>query len=215
VRFVQGPHVILSEVVAGSPAELAGLQPGDHLVALNGEVIASTDHFITLVAAVPYEESLELTYVRNQERRWAAIAPAAWDVVFGSTSTRVALKPAAPDSTVVAAPAVTYYTTPWYTTNVSPVVVPAAWHYPYYPAYAWYYYYWGYPFYAYYPAYYPYWYHAPHWPYAWPHAVHPHTHRTPAATRTDSAQSAPSTTNPGRFGDAARDTNVFEVVERR
>lgn len=216
VRFVQGTQVILAEVLAGSPADLAGLQPEDHLVAVNREVIASTDHFITLVAAVPYDETLELTYVRNQERRWADITPAAWDVVYGSTTTRVALKPATPDTTVVAAPAVTYYTTPWYTTNVSPVVVPAAWYYPYYPTYAWYYHYWGYPYYAYYPGYYyPYSYYAPHWPYAWPHAVHPHTHRVPAATRTDSAQSAPSTTNPGRFADAARDTNALEVVERR
>jgi membrane-associated protease RseP (regulator of RpoE activity) len=215
VRFVQGPQVVLAEVVSGSPADLAGLQPGDHVVAVDGEVIGSTDHFITLVAAAVYDASLELTYVRNQERRWAAIEPAAWDVVFGSTTTRVALKPAAPDSTVVAAPAVTYYTTPWYTTNVSPVVVPAAWYYPYYPAYAWYYYYWGYPYYAYYPAYYPYWYHAPHWPYARPHAVHPHTHGAPAATRTDSARSAPPASSSRPVADAPRDTNALEVVERR
>jgi predicted metalloprotease with PDZ domain len=217
VRFVQGPQVILAEVVVGSPADRAGLQPGDHLVAVNREVIASTDHFITLVASVPFDETLELTYVRNQERRWAAITPVAWDVVYGSTTTRIALKPAAPDATDVTAPAVTYYTTPWYTTNVSPIVVPAAWYYGYYPSYAWYYHYWGYPYYAYYPGYYyPYWYFAPHWPYAWPHAVHPHTHRVPAATRTDSAQSAPSAPNHGRIAGAVGNADFpQQLVERR
>lgn len=215
LRFIQGPQVIVAEVVVGSPADRVGLQPGDHLVAVNGDVISSTDHFITLVAAAPHDATLELTYVRNQERRWAAVEPAAWDVVFGATTARTAYKPSVTDSAVVAAPSITYYTAPYISTNVSPVVVPAAWYYPYYPSYAWYYHYWGIPYYAYHPAYYsPYSYHAPHWPYAWPCGGHPHPHTHPApSTGIDSARTVPHADS-GRMTTGMQAAEELRIVER-
>jgi predicted metalloprotease with PDZ domain len=186
VRFVQGAQVILSEVVTGSPADLAGLRPGDHIVAVDGEVVASSDHFIALVAAAPFGEWLQLSFVRNQERHRASVEPAAWDHVFAATGSHVALKPVA---AAVAAPAVAYYTAPYIATNVSPVVVPAAWYYPYY--YPWYlgYYHWAYPYYSVYSAYYyPAWYYAPLWPYYRP----PYVPTAPApAVKTESAEVAP------------------------
>lgn len=186
VRFVQGAHVVLAEVVTGSPADIAGLRPGDHVVAVNREVVDSTDHFIALVAAAPFEERLELAIVRNQERHWVSIEPVAWDTVFAATTTHVALKPAA---AAVAAPAITYYTTPYIATNVSPVVVPAAWYYPYYSPWYFGHYYWAYPYYSVYSAYYyPAWHYAPPWPYYRPAYVP----AAPApAVKTESATLAP------------------------
>lgn len=185
VRFVQGPQVILVEVVAGSPAELAGLRPGDHVVAIDGETLASTDHFITLVAAAPSDQALELTFVRNQERHWASIEPAAWDTVFSATLAHTTLKPVT-GAAVATVPAVSCYTAPYFATNVSPVVVPAAWYVPYYSPWYYGYYWWAYPYYSVYSAYYPPAWYAPLWPYVVPGYYDPP--RAPAVpAKTESA----------------------------
>jgi membrane-associated protease RseP (regulator of RpoE activity) len=200
VRFVQGPQVILAEVVAGSPAELAGLRPGDHVVAFDGETLASTDHFITLVAAAPSDQALELTFVRNQERHWASIEPAAWDAVFSATLAHTALKPAA-GAAVATVPALSCYTAPYIATNVSPVVVPAAWYVPYYSPYYYGHYWWAYPYYSVYSAYYPPAWYAPLWPYAVPGYYYaPRAPVVPEKTESASRSSASSGTGLARTG---------------
>lgn len=180
VRFVAGNHVIISEILAGSPAEAAGLEAGDQLIAVNDDVIASSDHFITRIATADLDESLTITYLRSADRRTATITPAAWDVVFATSQAHTTLKP---DGTYpVVAP-----TTVWpgsRVTNMSPVGVPliaypyyypsafAYWGYPHYGYYAGYqnfYPYFGY--YPYYYGYYPYYSYSPYGYYNWPYAV--------------------------------------------
>jgi membrane-associated protease RseP (regulator of RpoE activity) len=138
LRFLQSPQVIISETVAGSPAAGAGLLAGDQIISVNGEVVSSSDQFITLVAAAPLSEPLELGVLRGTERSTVSITPAAWETVFTSTEAAyTTLKPVAPATTTVT-PVIGWglYGAPWYNpyyiSNVSPVVVPLAW-YGYYP----------------------------------------------------------------------------------
>jgi len=137
LRFMQSPQVIISETVIGSPAADSGLLAGDQLISVNGDVVTSSDQFITLVAAASLSEPLELGVVRGAERSTVSITPAAWETVFTSTDSYTTLKPLAPATTAVAptigcgAYAAPWYN-PYYISNVSPVVVPLAW-YGYYP----------------------------------------------------------------------------------
>jgi hypothetical protein len=171
VRFRQGSQVILVDALAGSPAEQAGLQVGDQLIAVNGDVIASSDHFITLVAATPFDEMLNITYVRGSERNTVAVSPAAWNTVFGTSGTHVTLRPDLTGvETAVTAPAACvaapyFYAPAYYVSNVSPVIVPLT----AYPTRAYGYSYWNYPYYSYpYYSHYGYSY-GPYHYYAWPY----------------------------------------------
>jgi len=159
VRFLQGPNVALAEVVPGSPAETAGLRPGDQIISVNGTPITSSDQFISLIAAAPLTSTLDLAYLRGADRATATFTPGVWSSVFGTADPYVTLKPTA-DS--VAYP-VGYYPSYYYPSAyypyyfypyVSAIGVPSiafptyyywpygytAWSYPYYsPYYAGYY----------------------------------------------------------------------------
>jgi membrane-associated protease RseP (regulator of RpoE activity) len=170
LRFAQSAQVIVAETVAGGPAAAAGLLVGDQIITVNGEVVTSSDQFITLVAAAPLDQPLTLGYVRGSDRSTVSITPAAWDTVFASTGAYTTLKPVAPETTVapvVTCPAYAYpWYNPYYISNVSPVVVPLSW-YGYYPygGYA----YWNYPYYyGYYPGYF-YYGSSAYWNAAWPY----------------------------------------------
>lgn len=161
LRFLQSPQVIIADTVSGGPAAGAGLLVGDQIVSVNGEVVTSSDQFITLVAAAPLDAPLTLAYVRGTERDTVSITPEAWSTVFTSAEVHTTLKPAAPATTVAPVFGCGAYAypsyNPYYISNVSPVVVPLSW-YGYYPySYA----YWNVPY--YYGSYPNYFYHS-----AWP-----------------------------------------------
>ncbi len=65
---------VIGQVVAGSVAEQAGLQPGDHILALDGKPVASWNDLVQLVRSRPGIK-LRLTYRRGNERREAALVP--------------------------------------------------------------------------------------------------------------------------------------------
>ena len=207
VRFFRGTQVRIAHVVEESPADRAGLRRDDLIVSLNGNLPGSTDEFIALVAAAPFENAAEVVVVRGGERHTLHIDLDAWDSVFAEPYTA-----ARPDLDDDAKPAVVHYHTPYYyyapfyyASNVSPVVVPASWYvpypypYPYYYTAAWgywpgYYYnvyapgYYGWPAYSYGPyyGYYPWTYPAV---YGWPQHVHPpHDGDDDAAPDQDSAR---------------------------
>jgi len=205
VRFLQGPTVVIGEVLPGSPAARAGLLPGDQIVAVNNTPINSSDHFISLIAAEPVSSTLEFTYLRGGNRATISLAPGAWDTVFGSGSQYVALKPA--DETVVTTtdpvvpcasayyPSAYYaaaYSAPWYNGYVSAVGVPGI-AYPTYYGFPYGATYWASPYYyygGYYGSYvYPNWY-----PYTWPVLLRyggPYPgHPGPSKAKTESAEIA-------------------------
>jgi len=57
--------VTVGEVVSGSPAEQAGLQPGDVIRKFDGHDVKSFNTLRTLVAQAPLDKQVELQVVRN------------------------------------------------------------------------------------------------------------------------------------------------------
>ena len=60
--------VIVAGVVSGGPAEQAGLEPGDVLLAVDGEPILDARSTMSEIASIPPGTSLPLTIVRSGER---------------------------------------------------------------------------------------------------------------------------------------------------
>ncbi len=66
----------LDEVIQGSPAAEAGLQPGDFLIAIDEQVLYAWQDFVSIVRASP-GVSLTIVYERGGDPRTAVAAPAA------------------------------------------------------------------------------------------------------------------------------------------
>lgn len=183
LRFLRGPAVVVEEVLQDSPADIAGLQPGDRIIQLNGEMLDSTDAFVLRVAGVSIDEPLELMFLRGAERHVVAIQPEAWEAVFPTQYSVSRPELDNGDRVEVITPRAAHFTVPYVVTNVSPVVVPAAWYvpYPYYYTAAWY---WpGWYYYSYYApaAYYAPFYYAPYYTYYYPWGAVPVRAVVPAA----------------------------------
>ncbi len=69
---------LLSGVVPGSPAEEAGLQPGDFLVALGGRPVVDPTQLSRLAASLPVGEPAALTIVRAGRELGLSVTPIEW-----------------------------------------------------------------------------------------------------------------------------------------
>jgi regulator of sigma E protease len=65
---------VIGQIVAGSVAEQAGLQPGDRILAADGKAVASWNDLVGIVRSHPGRE-LKLTYQRGNERRELVLVP--------------------------------------------------------------------------------------------------------------------------------------------
>ena len=59
----------VGRVRAGSPADLAGLRPGDVIVALGGHTVARSADVHRLLPEMPVGRDVSLTYVRDGKER--------------------------------------------------------------------------------------------------------------------------------------------------
>ncbi len=66
--------VLIVEVAPGSPAEAAGLLPGDIITAVNGEPVNGTNELHTVIYA-HLGETIELTYLRDGESTQVSLTP--------------------------------------------------------------------------------------------------------------------------------------------
>ncbi|OGO07884.1 MAG: hypothetical protein A2Y92_06175 [Chloroflexi bacterium RBG_13_57_8] len=67
--------VLLVEVVAGSPAELAGLQKGDVIVGIGGQDVGAVEELTRVLHASPIGQSLEIKYWRGKEQFTTTAVP--------------------------------------------------------------------------------------------------------------------------------------------
>jgi len=75
--------VVVGDIVPGSPAEKAGLKPGDVITGFNGGPVASVPTFRLTVSATESGKEIALKYWRDGKERSTAIVPApAEQVVF-------------------------------------------------------------------------------------------------------------------------------------
>jgi S1-C subfamily serine protease len=63
------------EVVKGSPADAAGLQAGDIIVAMHGRIVAGVDDIHRLLSRLPFEERLTVAVIRDETRLDLEIQP--------------------------------------------------------------------------------------------------------------------------------------------
>lgn len=72
--LVTKPVIVLVNVVAGSPAEQAGLTRGDTVLALNNTPVTSVEELVTTIQAEAGKE-LSLTYERNGRETTVTVTP--------------------------------------------------------------------------------------------------------------------------------------------
>ncbi len=65
---VPAPGVYVLSVARLSPADLAGIQPGDHIAALNGAQVLSAEELTTALGRMKDGDTAELVIRRGQER---------------------------------------------------------------------------------------------------------------------------------------------------
>jgi len=65
-KLPQTGGALISEVLRGSPADKAGIKPGDILVAVNGEPVADSATMLSLIAALQPGQQAALKVVRNR-----------------------------------------------------------------------------------------------------------------------------------------------------
>lgn len=70
---------LIGQVERGSPADRAGLQPGDRVLQVNGDPVASWNAWVQRIQAAP-DETLDLQVERNGERLDLAVTPARVEV---------------------------------------------------------------------------------------------------------------------------------------
>jgi len=93
--------VLAEEVLSGSPADKAGLKPGDVITGFNGAPVVSLPTFRLTVASSESGKEFKLTYVRDGKERSTTIVPAPYEqVVFEPERNRE--KPAEPEAPKVA-----------------------------------------------------------------------------------------------------------------
>jgi len=73
--------VVIGQVVPGSPAEKAGLKPGDVITGFNDHVVASPSSFRLNVAASDIGKAYELTYYRDGAKKTTRITPGDFEQV--------------------------------------------------------------------------------------------------------------------------------------
>jgi len=76
--------VTISNVVAGTPAEKAGLQTGDTITHVNGKPVKSGDELVGLISATKPGNKVDLTYVRNGQQKEANVTVADRNKLFAS-----------------------------------------------------------------------------------------------------------------------------------
>lgn len=77
VREGESGGVVVDDVRQGSPAEKAGVKPGDTIVEFDGERVRSSRQFARIVDETPQGRSVKMTVTRNGQRTTLDVAPEA------------------------------------------------------------------------------------------------------------------------------------------
>lgn len=74
LKLQEARGVLVAEVVAGSPAEKAGLQPGDVIVEWNGKRVSDANDLRFLVAGTRSGATVKVIFYRSGEKRETTVA---------------------------------------------------------------------------------------------------------------------------------------------
>ena len=76
--------VTVTKVLKDSPAQQAGLKKGDHVVALNGQNVTSTEQLISKLSGMNNKEDVKLSIKRDGEQQEMTVGLSTYKQVFGS-----------------------------------------------------------------------------------------------------------------------------------
>src|ERR1700732_3531363 len=87
MKELGAPHGIVVEAIEpGSPAEKAGLQPGDVITDVNGQPVHSGADLVNPIAQTTIGQSVEIRYVRNKQAKRATLTVADRSKIFPQTA---------------------------------------------------------------------------------------------------------------------------------
>ena len=69
-----GHGVTIGEVIAGKPAEKAGLQTGDTITAVNGKPVKTGEELVSIISNVKPGTKVDITYLRNGQQKQASVS---------------------------------------------------------------------------------------------------------------------------------------------
>jgi serine protease Do len=96
MKELGAPYGVVVELVQpGSPAEKAGLQPGDVITTVNGKPVHSGNDLVDPISQTPIGSSVQLSYVRNKESKDATLTVADRAKLFAQTDADAAGQPGA------------------------------------------------------------------------------------------------------------------------
>lgn len=81
-----GQQIVVGRVEPGSPAALAGLQPGDRILSIFSQPLISPEQVRRAVALAGVGDNLRLTYERGGRQYDAVVPLASYASIFGSTA---------------------------------------------------------------------------------------------------------------------------------
>src|SRR6516164_6387108 len=85
--------VVIEGVEPGSPAEKAGLKPGDVISAINGAPVKSGNDLVNPIATAPIGSKVKITYYRDKQEKEATASVEDRTHVFPNTAGRVSNTP--------------------------------------------------------------------------------------------------------------------------
>jgi serine protease Do len=87
MRQLGAPYGIVVEgVEKGSPAEKAGLQPGDVITDVNGKPVRTGSDLVNPIAQTPVGQTVQLRYMRNKQTKEATLVVADRSKIFPQTA---------------------------------------------------------------------------------------------------------------------------------
>ncbi len=78
--------IVVEAVEPGSPADKAGLQPGDVVTNVNGQPVKTGSDLVNPIAQTPVGQSVQIRYVRNKQTHEVALTVADRSKVFPQTA---------------------------------------------------------------------------------------------------------------------------------
>jgi serine protease Do len=90
--------IVIESVAAGSPADKAGLKPGDVITSVDGKPVHNGTDLVTPITQTPIGHSVKLQFVRNKQSKEVALPVADRDKLFPETAQDSDQQPGPPEA---------------------------------------------------------------------------------------------------------------------
>src|SRR5215469_16975728 len=78
--------IVIEDVAPGSPADKAGMKPGDVITRVNGQAVRNGSDLVNPIAQTPIGQSVQLSYVRDKQQKDVSLTVADRSKLFPQTA---------------------------------------------------------------------------------------------------------------------------------